>query len=363
MNKERIGKYVTNERKNKGDENMKAIGTALIGYGFSGSTFHGPFLDEMEGFNVVCVLSSNEKKVKKTLPKADVVKKIEDVLMRTDVELVVVTTPSSLHFDMAKKALEAGKHVVVEKPMVPTLQEAEELTACAKEQNVMLSVYQNRRYDGNFLTIQKLMDSGRLGDVSLYEAHFDRFEPVVANGWREENKPASGILYDLGAHLIDQALLLFGMPDSVTADVQKQRPNAVVDDYFHLILAYGSKRVILHSGMMAFEQGLKYKVHGSLGTFIKWGEDPQEDELLAGRRPDGADWGMDPLNQYGTLYNSSGNEKIVTLPGDYRHYYQDIYTCIRHGKPCPVSGEDGVKTIRIIEAARASSGEKRTIQI
>ncbi|WP_046178274.1 oxidoreductase [Domibacillus tundrae] len=342
---------------------MSSIGTAIIGYGFSGSTFHAPFLDEMEEFTVVCVLSSNEEKVKKDLPNTDVAGEIEDIMARTDVELVVVTTPSSLHFDLAKKALEAGKHVIVEKPMVPTLKEAEELAACAKEHNVVLSVFQNRRYDGNFLTVKKLMDEGRLGDIYVYEAHYDRFEPIISNGWREENKPASGILYDLGAHLIDQALSLFGMPDSITADIQKQRPNAVVDDYFHLILAYGSKRVILHSSMITFEQGSKYKVHGTLGTFMKKGEDPQEGELLEGRRPDGADWGMDPLDQYGTLYTSSGSEKIVTLPGDYRHYYKGIYECVRHGKPCPVAGEEGVMTIRIIEAALASSREKRTIEI
>lgn len=342
---------------------MTAIGTALIGYGFSGSTFHAPFLEEMDEYNLISVLSSKKDKVKKKLPAVDVVQRIEDITVRSDVELVIVTTPSSLHFDMAKKLLEAGKHVVVEKPMVATMQEAEELASCAKEHNVMLSVYQNRRYDGNFLTVKKLMNEGTLGDIYLYEAHYDRFELVVENGWREENKPASGILYDLGAHLIDQALSLFGMPDSVTADIQRQRPNAVVDDYFHIILTYGTKRVILHSSMTVFEQGPKYKVHGSRGTFMKHGEDPQEEELLEGRRPDGADWGMDPLNQYGTLYTSSGSEKIVTLPGDYRHYYKGIYECIRKGKPCPVAGEDGVKTIRIIEAALTSSREKQTVQI
>lgn len=342
---------------------MKPIGTAIIGYGFSGSTFHAPFLTEMKEFNVVCVLSSNEKKVKQKLPSADVEGTIEEVIRREDVELIVVTTPSSLHFDITKKALQAGKHVIVEKPMVPTLAEAKELAVCAKENDVVLSVFQNRRYDGNFLTVKKMIEEGRLGDVYVYEAHYDRFEPAVSTGWREEEKPASGILYDLGAHLIDQAVSLFGMPDSLTADVQKQRPNAKVDDYFHLVLAYGSKRVILHSSMIAFEQGSKYKVHGTRGTFMKRGEDPQEMELLEGKKPDGADWGMDPLDQYGTLYTESGSEKIVTLPGDYRLYYQDIYTCIRQGKACPVSGEDGVKTIQLIEAALLSSREKRTVDL
>ncbi|WP_046174307.1 oxidoreductase [Domibacillus indicus] len=342
---------------------MKPIGTAIIGYGFSGSTFHSPFLKTMEEFEVVCVLSSNEEKVKKNLPDTDVEQAIDEVIKRDDVELIVVTTPSSLHFDITKKALQAGKHIVLEKPMVPTSKEAEELTACAREHGVMLSVFQNRRYDGNFLTVKKLIDEGKLGDIYFYEAHYDRFEPAVAKGWREENKPASGVLYDLGAHLIDQALALFGMPDSITADIQKQRPEAIVDDYFHLILTYGTKRVTLHSSMLSFEQGSKYKVHGSQGTFMKKGEDPQEAELLAGSLPDGPDWGMDSIDQYGTLYTSSGSEKIVTLPGDYRHYYREVYECIRNGKPCSVAGEDGIKTARIIEAALESSREKRTIEL
>lgn len=342
---------------------MKAIGTALIGYGFSGSTFHAPFLDEMEEFQLISVLSSKREKVKKAFPSAEVAEQLEDIWTNPHVELVVITTPSSLHFDIARQALEAGKHVIVEKPMVPTLEEAKVLADCAKKHDVMLSVFQNRRYDGNFLTVKKLIDEGRLGEVYVYEAHYDRFEPVVSKGWREEPKPASGVLYDLGAHLIDQALSLFGMPDSVTADLQKQRPDALVDDYFHLVLTYGTKRVILHSSMVAVEQGAKYKVHGTKATFMKKGEDPQEEELLQEIRPSGADWGMDRLDQYGTLYTESGNEKVVTLPGDYRRYYREIYECIRHKKLCPVTGEEGVQTIRIIEAALQSHREKRTITL
>ncbi|MCI2252876.1 oxidoreductase [Domibacillus sp. PGB-M46] len=342
---------------------MKAIGTALIGYGFSGSTFHAPFLNKMEEFQLVSILSSKREKLKESFPSIDVVQQIDDVLNNAQVELVVVTTPSSLHFDITKRALEAGKHVIVEKPMVPTVQEAETLAECAKKHNVMLSVFQNRRYDGNFLTVRKMIEEGRLGDVYVYEAHYDRFEPVIARGWREEKKPASGVLYDLGAHLIDQALSLFGMPDSVTADIQKQRPQALVDDYFHLVLTYGTKRVILHSGMITVEQGAKYKVHGTKGTFMKRGEDPQEKELINGESLESPEWGMDRIDQYGTLYTKEGDEKIVTLPGDYRRYYKEIYQCIRDGKPCPVSGEEGIQVIRVIEAALESSRDKRTIEL
>ncbi|WP_050179991.1 oxidoreductase [Domibacillus robiginosus] len=342
---------------------MKTIGTALIGYGFSGSTFHAPFLEEMEEFQLMSILSSKKEKVKEKFPAVQVVQQVDDIINNPEIELVVVTTPSSLHFEITRQALEAGKHVIVEKPMVPTVEEAEALSACAKEYNVMLSVFQNRRYDGNFRTVKKMIEEGRLGDVYMYEAHYDRFEPVVGKGWREEKKPASGVLYDLGAHLIDQALSLFGMPDSITADLQKQRPHALVDDYFHLVLTYGTKRVILHSGMVTVEQGAKYKVHGTEGTFMKRGEDPQEEQLIKGEPLSSAEWGMDRLDQYGTLYTKEGNEKIVTLPGDYRQYYKGIYHAIRDGQPCPVPCEDGIRTIRIIEAAQQSSREGKTIQL
>ncbi len=340
---------------------MKAIQTALIGYGFSGSVFHAPFLKSMEEFEAAVVCSSNPKKVKKDLPDAKVTNDFQVILQNPNIELVVITTPNNLHFKMAEQALQAGKHVIVEKPMVLYAKEAEKLVKLSKQNNVMLSVYQNRRWDGDFLTVKKLKDDGVLGEIHTYEAHFDRFVPVIPGGWREENAPGAGMLYDLGSHLIDQALFLFGMPDSVTADLEKQRQGAQVDDYFHLILKYGTKRVILHSEMLAFEQGPKYKVHGSKGTFIKYGEDLQETELIEGKQPTSLDAGMDRIALYGTLYSETGEEKIVTVPGSYIHYYEGVYQCIRYNKDCPVTAEDGLNTIRIIEAALESSQEKRTV--
>lgn len=342
---------------------MKAIQTALIGYGLSGLTFHAPFLRTMDEFSVVKILSSNEKKVREDFEDAEVTADFESVICDEKVELVIITTPNALHFDMAKRSIEAGKHVIIEKPMVIEAAKGDELVELAKKQGVMLSVYQNRRYDGNFLTVKKLIDDGTLGDVNTYEARFDRFSPLLVGGWREKAEPGAGMLYDLGAHLIDQALYLFGWPDSVTADVQVQREGAKTDDYFHLVLAYGEKRAILHCGLLAFEQGPKYKVHGHKGTFIKYGEDSQEGELKEGKLPDDAAWGMDRIELYGTLYTEKGVEKIVTVPGAYMDYYKGIYDCIRNGAACPVPGEDGVKTIRVIEAAMKSSEEKRTVNL
>lgn len=340
---------------------MKAIQTALIGYGFSGSTFHAPFLKAMDEFETSAVLSSKKEEVKLNFPHANITDDFQAILQDADIELVVITTPNTMHFGMAKQAIQAGKHVIVEKPMVLYAQEAEELVKLADQQGVMLSVYQNRRWDGDFLTVKKLMDEGMLGEVITYEAHFDRFMPVVPDGWRERNEPGAGTLYDLGSHLLDQVQFLFGMPDSLTADIEKQRPGAQTDDYFHLILTYGIKRVILHSSMLAFEQRPKYKVHGSKGTFIKMGEDEQEKELLEGKLPTGKDLGMDRIDCYGTLYTEAGEEKVVTLPGDYKAYYEGIYRCIRENDLCPVPGKDSIRTIRLIEAALQSSKEHRTI--
>lgn len=342
---------------------MKAIQTGLIGYGLSGVTFHAPFMKTMDEFSVVKVMSSNEEKVKKDFGDVEVTADFESVIGDPNVELIIITTPNAFHFDMAKRSIEAGKHVIIEKPMVIEAAQGDELVQLAEKQGVMLSVYQNRRHDGNFLTVKKLIEDGVLGDVNTYEARFERFHPELAGGWREKAEPGAGMLYDLGSHLIDQALYLFGMPDAVSADVQVQRKGAKTDDYFHIILMYGEKRAILHCGLLAFEQGPKYKVHGNKGTFIKYGEDGQESDLKEGKLPEKADWGTDRMELYGTLYTEKGAERIVTIPGAYTNYYKEVYDCIRNGAHCPVSGEEGVNTIRIIEAAIKSSEEQRTVKL
>ncbi|OKL35511.1 oxidoreductase [Domibacillus mangrovi] len=341
---------------------IKAIQTGLVGYGLSGFTFHAPFMKTMDEFSVVKIMSSNEEKVKKDFPDTEVTNDFELVIRDADVELIIITTPNEFHFDMAKRSIEAGKHVIIEKPMVIESAKGDELVQLAEKHDVMLSVYQNRRYDGNFQTVKKLIDDGALGDINTYEARYDRFCPVLVGGWREKAEPGAGMLYDLGAHLIDQALYLFGMPHSVTADVQVQREDGKTDDYFHIILAYGKKRAILHCGLLALEQGPKYKVHGDKGTFIKYGEDGQESDLKEGKRPGDEGWGMDRPELYGTLYTEESEEKIVTVPGAYMNYYKGVYDCIRNGADCPVPGEDGVNTIRLIEAAIKSSEEKRTVK-
>ncbi|MDG4657129.1 oxidoreductase [Ectobacillus antri] len=340
---------------------MKSIKTALVGYGFSGVTFHAPFLQAMDEFDVIKVVSSSPEKVKQDFSEAEVVPQLEDALRDPNVELVVITTPNTLHYDMAKQSILAGKHVIIEKPMVVEPVEAEELIALAKVHGVMLSVYQNRRWDNDFLTIKQLLAQNKLGDVMTYEAHFDRFRPQVRDRWREREGRGTGILYDLGSHLIDQALHLFGMPQFVVADVTEQREGAQTDDYFHIVMGYGKRRVILHVGSIVPGQGPKFLVHGTKASYIKYGLDGQEDALKAGKNPLEQGWGADRPEWYGKLLTEETEEIIETVPGSYSSYYQGVYEHIRGGAQNPVPGEDGLRTIQVIRAALTSSIEKRFV--
>ncbi|WP_416828489.1 oxidoreductase [Ectobacillus polymachus] len=346
---------------------MNAIKVGLVGYGFSGATFHAPFLRVLDEFELVKVMSSDAERVSRDIEKVEVVSTIDEILHDDSIELVVITTPNVLHYEMAKQSIMHGKHVIIEKPMVIDPKEAEDLITLANEQGVMVSVYQNRRWDHDFLTIKKLMKEGTLGEITTYEAHFDRFRPNVRDRWRERAERGSGMLYDLGAHLIDQALHLFGMPQFVMADVFAQRKGGLTDDYFHIIMGYETLRVLLHSGSIVMGQGPKFLVHGSKGSFIKYGLDGQESKLKAGENPTKKDFGNDDPEMYGRLITEEDGtetlQQIETVPGNYAAYYRGIFEHIRFGKPNPVTPEEGLQTIRIIHAAMQSSKERRAIQL
>ena len=343
-----------------------AIRVGLVGYGMAGSVFHAPLITSVEGLTLATVVSSNAAKVQQDYPDMDVVSTLAELLARDDIELVVIATPNGTHYEFARQALEAGKHVVVDKPFTIHTSEAEELIELAQRKQVVLSTFQNRRWDNDFLTIRALLKTGLLGELSTYEAHYDRFRPVVRNRWREQALPGSGMLYDLGAHLIDQALVLFGTPQTVLADVRAQRPGAVTDDYFHILLTYPQQQmVILHSGSIVRELPPHFQLHGNKGSFIKYGLDSQEDALKAGKRPGDAGWGQDDASQYGTLTTDVGNitieGKVPTLPGHYEAFYQGIVAAITQGSPAPVNPHDARNTIRIIECALQSSNVLRAI--
>ena len=346
---------------------MSKIKVGLVGYGLSGATFHAPLLCVLDEFEIVKVVSSKQDVVKNDLGDIKVVSGLEEVLEDAAIDLVVITTPSGLHFEMAKQSLLSGKHVILEKPMVVETKEAEELIKIAEEKNLLLSVYHNRRWDNDFLTVKKLINDGTLGDINTYQVHFDRFRPVVRDRWREKQGPGSGMLFDLGSHLIDQALHLFGIPQFVQADVFAQRENGVTDDYFHVILGYEKLRVILHSGSIVPNNGPRFQIHGSKGSFIKYGIDGQEAALREGKKPIDDSWGADEPQFYGKLVTIQGDKEdhkiIPTVHGSYSTYYKKIAESILEGKEAPVTALEGLSVIRIIEVALKSSVEKRAIYI
>ncbi len=259
---------------------MKKVRTAIAGYGKGGRIYNAPIISSVDGFVITTILTSSEENIKaaiKEYPKAKIVSDYGKILKDPEIDLVIITAPNHFHKPLAEKALHAGKHVVVEKPFTPTVKEAEELIEVAQKNNLVLSVNHNRRWDSDILTIKKLLKENRLGKVVEYEAHFDRFRTEIKDNWKEEsNVPGSGILYDLGSHLIDQALMLFGKPSEVFADLRKQRENSEVTDNFEILLFYPDLKVTLKAGMMVPNPGPSFSVFGRKGSYIKFGRDPQE---------------------------------------------------------------------------------------
>jgi scyllo-inositol 2-dehydrogenase (NADP+) len=326
------------------------IKTALVGFGFSGRTFHAPFLKVLPHYALEYVVSSQVQKAKDFLPDVRVKENMEIVLKDPSIELVVLATPNDTHYSLAKAALQAGKHVVIDKPFTVHSHEAVELIELTKHQKKRLTVFHNRRWDGDFLTVKGILDEGILGDIYLYEAHFHRYRPHPRpERWKEGATPGSGILYDLGAHLLDQAVQLFGLPDSIQSDVTQQRPGSVADDYFHLTLIYGERRVILKSSSLVYHPGPRFQLHGTKGSFLKSGIDPQEQDLMAGKNPLDPDWGMAPEDQDGVLSHDGKMIKIPTIPGNYGVFYTQLADAIRQDTPLPVLPEEALQIIRLIE--------------
>ncbi|MEC1288697.1 oxidoreductase [Bacillus mojavensis] len=346
---------------------MNTIQVGILGYGLSGSVYHAPLLAVLDEYHISKVMTSRTEEVKRDFPDAEVVHELEEMTNDPAIELVIVTTPSGLHYEHALACIQAGKHVVIEKPMTATAEEGENLKKAADERGVLLSVYHNRRWDNDFLTIKQLIDDGSLEDINTYQVSYDRYKPEVQARWREKEGAATGTLYDLGSHIIDQALHLFGMPKVVTAKVMAQREHAETVDYFHLTMDYGKLQAILYGGSIAAANGPRYQIHGQHSSFIKYGIDGQEDALRAGKKPENDSWGADDPESYGQLTTVHGeNKKTETIPsvnGSYLTYYRKVADSIREGAPLPVTAEEGIDVIRIIEAAVKSSEEKRTISL
>jgi scyllo-inositol 2-dehydrogenase (NADP+) len=347
---------------------MKPINTALCSFGMSGWVFHAPFINVNPHFNFYAVWERSKNIATEKYPEVKTYRTLETMLADDLVELVIVNTPNYTHYDFAKKALEAGKHVIVEKPFTINIEEGKELIEIAKKQNKILFVYQNRRYDSDYKTIRKVINENLLGELVEVEMHFDRFkEELSPKLHKEVPGPGAGSLYDLGAHLIDQALQLFGMPQKIFADIRIIRPMSKVEDYWELLLYYNKLRVRLKSSYVVREALPGYILHGLKGSFIKAKTDVQEITLQKGIIPGGSDWGKEPETEKGLLHTEINGEiireYIQSEQGNYGEYYEAIYESIRNNKPIPVTAEQGLDVIRIIEAAFRSNEEKKVNEI
>ncbi len=326
------------------------------------------------GFNLYAVLERNKDLAVAEYPYVHTRRSLDELLDDKAVELVIVNTPSYTHFDYAKKALMAGKHVVVEKPFTATASEAEELAALARRCNRRLSLFQNRRYDSDYLTVKKILHEGWLGEILEAEIHYDRYTPVLSPKLHKETPgPATGLVYDLGSHLIDQALQLFGIPQAVFADFGIMRTGSKVEDYMEILFHYSLLRVRIKSGYFVREPLPSYIIHGRKGSFIKARTDVQEKDLLAGKTPGSEGWGVEPENEKGLLHTEKDGkiirETIPSLKGNYGEFYDRLYEAIRQPEddpapiPVPVTPQDGINIIRMIETAYQSNREKRTISV
>jgi scyllo-inositol 2-dehydrogenase (NADP+) len=344
----------------------RVLNTAVVGFGISARTFHVPFLVTNPNFNWMAVVERNTNLAVSYKKDITVYRSFEAMLEDNRIDLVIITTPNLTHLPFAKAALLAGKHVVVEKPFTITTGEAKELIALSKSTGKLLSIYHNRRYVTDFKTIQQLLQQQLLGKLAEMEIHYNRYRPEAKpNAWREEPLPGSGILYDLGSHLIDQALVLFGPPATITAFVAMQRSHARADDYFDLRLDYGALQVRIKAGMLVREPGPRYQLHGDKGSFIKYGMDPQEEQLKSGLLPTDTGYGVEPKTSWGHLHTEFEgkiiNEKYPSLPATHTDYYTGIYNSIVIGMPLEVTPQMAHNTIRLIELAIESNQKKCTI--
>ncbi len=347
---------------------MNKIKTAIASFGMSGKVFHAPLIHTHPSFELSGILERTKNESRKLYPQAKIYRKYDDICRDDEIELVVVNTPDHLHFEMCKTALEHRKHVVCEKPFTLHYKEAMQLIELAEKQNLNLSVFQNRRWDGDFLTIQKILREGLLGRLVFYEAHFDRFRNFIQQGtWKEDAGLGTGTLYNLGSHLIDQALVLFGKPVSVTADIRALREGSDIDDMFEIWMNYPDVKVTVTASYLVREPGPRYLLHGTQGSYLMGSIDPQEEALKKGEMPGGTDWGKyDPDDDgwINTQVNGKDRaEKIPTLQGNYLAYYDGIYETLCLEKPLVVKPEDAAMVIRIIETAKRSAAEQTTITI
>ena len=339
----------------------KLLRAALVGYGSVAEKMHAPLLEVCPSLDFVAVVERNGLRCQQKYPKVQTFSSLEALLAADAADLICITTPNELHFSMAKQCLLAGKHVVVDKPVTLVAEEAEELLALATSKNLVCSIFHNRRYDGDFKTLQEIVAKNLLGRLVYLESHFDRFRPQVSENWREKAVPGNGITYDLGSHLIDQVVLLFGKPSTLWADIRFQRSNALSDDYFDIGFDYPGFKARVTAGAMVNVPTPKFMLLGEKGTYQKFHLDVQEQAFKDKKIPAGDDWGVEPEARWGHIHYEQETQAYPTLRGDYRVFYENVAYAIWGKAPLLFTLEQAIPVLRIIQAAFVSSQEGRKI--
>jgi scyllo-inositol 2-dehydrogenase (NADP+) len=361
---------------NEQSNGVAEIKVAVIGFGLAGRVFHAPFVSAVPGLKLTSIVQRKGDEAAKAYPQVTILRSFEEAL-KSDAELIIVGTPNETHYALAKQALEAGKHVVVDKPFAATSQEARTLVELAAARKLVLAPFQNRRWDGDFLTVRDVLEHKDLGRLVTFESHFDRFRPLPRpNTWKESASLCNGLLFDLAPHLLDQVLALFGVPEAITASVRKDRDNSDIEDAFDIVLHYPGLLAISRSSMLACDASPRFLLHGTKGSFKKYGLDPQEPTLVAGghvprlaAEPD--QWLTEKESHWGLLTVAPDphepsivvTRKIETRPGDYRLFYANVRDAICGVAPLAVTPEDGYRTVKLLELARESSASRRTLPV
>jgi len=357
----------------------EAIKTAVIGFGLAGRVFHAPFISAVPGLQLASIVQRSGNEAAEAYPDAKILRSFDEALA-SDAELIVVGTPNETHYDLAKQALEAGKHVVVDKPVAATSDEVRTLAKLAAQNGLIFAPFHNRRWDGDFLTLKALLIQKALGRLTTFESHFDRFRPIPRPGtWKESANPANGMLFDLGPHLVDQAIALFGAPQAITASVRTDREDSAIEDVFDIALHYPKLMAYCRATMIAADPAPRFLLHGTSGSFRKYGLDPQEPALIAGakvpRLPENGrpadEWLNEDPNLWGMLTLAPDpadprtlvTHEVQTEPGDYRGFYANVRDAIRGTAPLAVTPEAAYQTIKLLELARQSSESGRTLPV
>jgi scyllo-inositol 2-dehydrogenase (NADP+) len=343
------------------------INVGLVGFGLAGQVFHAPLIHANPHLRLTHIVQRHGNESQQKYPHAKVIREVDTLLADPSVDLVVVATPNASHFEIATKSLQARKHVVVDKPFTVSSNDADQLIALSRNMERVLTVFHNRRWDGDFLTVRQILDKKLLGRVAEFESRFDRFRPQIKSGsWREQTGPGSGVLFDLGSHLIDQAVLLFGLPQGVYADLRRQRDQAIAIDTFEVRLEYSALKVTLKAGSLVCEPSPRFVLYGTEGSFVKFGLDPQEGALKQGETPAHPDWGTEREQAWGTHTKCDGvgaRAKYPTLAGCYPEFYANVFRAINKQEELAVKPEQAMEVIRLIELAQQSALERRTIPV